>query len=471
MEERAQLHALLDASSDLLALVDDDGEIQYVNAASERLLAGDADARTDTLVGQQLSEYVHPDDESRLQAAIDAVTTGLSESSPRLTYRCRAADGSWASLDARLSATEPDSGSYLLTARVVSDGREPGSVRSSNPDRTYLRDLTETSNEVLWMFTADWEELLFVNSAYESVWGRSLSVLYEDASDFLEGVHPDDRERVEQAMGRLTNGTAVDIEYRIERPAEDSRWVWVQGEPVFEDGEVVRVVGFARDVTERHERTRQLQVIDRVLRHNLRNSMNIVLGYAAELDGTVDDDGTRSLTRLRAEGERLLDIADKQRELVDVLTTELQSDTVDIGHVVRETVDAVAPEYPECRITTQIDEGATALAFPKIDLAIRELVVNALEHCDGDDPAVEVSVRVDAETVVIEVRDRNPPIPVQNTMVLTGEREIADLFHGDGVGLWLVYWLFERSNGEVTFSENEPDGNCVRGLLPRTERT
>lgn len=459
MYDQEQFRAVLDTSRDLFVVVNEDGTIRDSNAAVERILG----YAPDELVGEDGARYVHPEDEPLLQTALEEASEHATTVS--VESRVRAKDGSWVRLECRLSNEDVHAG-YVVSAHEVT---ETGSEGTYERGRNRLQELAETSNEVLWMFTADWDELLFVNSAYEQIWGQSVAALRADACDFLDGVHPADRDRVLQAMDRLSNGTAVDIEYRVNTESGYSHWVWVQGEPVFEGDDVVRVVGFARDVSERHERTRQLQVIDRLLRHNLRNSMNIVLGYAAELDETTESATEEPIERLRAEGERLLSLADKQRELVDVLTTEVQSNPVEFGRLVEETVRGLEPEYPEGSITLDVDSTATVLAFPKIGLAVRELVVNALEHCEAAEPQVTVTVQSESETVVLEVADRNPPIPAQNTMVLTGDHQIEDLFHGDGVGLWLVYWLFERSNGDVTFTRSEPCGNCVRGVLPRSK--
>ncbi|MDZ7700715.1 MAG: PAS domain S-box protein [Halobacteriales archaeon] len=115
-----------------------------------------------------------------------------------------------------------------------------------------LRTISENTNDILWKFTADWEELLFINSPYEEIWGRSIEELETRPQSFLEGIHPDDRPRVEEAMETISSGEPVDIEYRVNAKEDYGRWVWVQGEPVFDDdGNVENVVGFARDVTDR----------------------------------------------------------------------------------------------------------------------------------------------------------------------------------------------------------------------------
>lgn len=128
-----------------------------------------------------------------------------------------------------------------------------------------LQTIAENTNDILWKFTADWDELLFINSPYEEIWGRSIDELREEPRTFLEGIHPEDRDFVTEAMAQLSAGESVDIEYRVNADEEYDRWVWVQGEPVFDqDGAVEKVVGFARDVTERKEHERKLSALHEV---------------------------------------------------------------------------------------------------------------------------------------------------------------------------------------------------------------
>ncbi|QAU14155.1 PAS domain S-box protein [Halorubrum sp. BOL3-1] len=115
-----------------------------------------------------------------------------------------------------------------------------------------LRTIAENTTDVLWMFSTDWDELLFINSPYEEIWGRSIDELHEEPRSFLEGTHPEDRDLVKEAMAQLSAGEPVNIEYRVNADEDYSRWVWVQGQPLFGDGdEVGKVVGYAKDITER----------------------------------------------------------------------------------------------------------------------------------------------------------------------------------------------------------------------------
>ena len=148
----------------------------------------------------------------------------------------------------------------VLANRVTNSVEQYRAEQEAERTRSRLEELSESTTDCLWMFDRDWEELLFI-SGYEEVWGRPESAIREDPRDFLNAIHPDDRAMASDAMDRLSDGESVDIEYRILRGDGEQGAVWVKGEPVFEDGEVVRVVGFTRDITGRREQARQLETL------------------------------------------------------------------------------------------------------------------------------------------------------------------------------------------------------------------
>jgi PAS domain S-box-containing protein len=147
----------------------------------------------------------------------------------------------------------------VLTNRVESAVERYRSERAAEYTERRLRELAEHTPDVRWIFGADWEELLFVNGRYETVYGGSVAELRTDPSSFLQTVHPEDRPAVERAMDRVTDGETVRTEYRVNPATDYGRWVEVYAEPVYEDGEVARIVGYSRDVTDRRERERGLE--------------------------------------------------------------------------------------------------------------------------------------------------------------------------------------------------------------------
>ncbi len=148
----------------------------------------------------------------------------------------------------------------VLANRVTNSVEQYRAEAEAERTRRRLEELAEGTTDCLWMFDRGWTELLFL-SGYEEVWGRPASAVREDPREFLQGVHPEDRESVRDAMERLSGGDSLDIEFQVLRGDDEQRTVWAKGEPVFEGDEVARVVGFTRDITDRREQARQLETL------------------------------------------------------------------------------------------------------------------------------------------------------------------------------------------------------------------
>jgi len=201
--------------------------------------------------------------------------------------------------------------------------------------------IVEAAEDVLWMFTPDWSETIFVNQAYERVWGRTTESLRADPSSFLEGVHPDDRERVMEAMEQVSSGNAVDLEIRVNADEGYSRWTWIQGEPVYDGGELVAVTGFTRDITERKAREQKQQAqrdrIDTVINH-----LPVVM-FALDVDGDFILSRGRGLERLDLEpgelnGVSIFEAYADNPEIIDAVRQALDGEAIHATQTVGELV-------------------------------------------------------------------------------------------------------------------------------------
>lgn len=119
--------------------------------------------------------------------------------------------------------------------------------------------LADNIRDVLWLYAADYGEVLYISPAYERVWGRTRESLYRDPYSFLDAVHPEDRIRVETTI-RAEHVRGFDLQYRIVRPDGIVRWIWDRGFPVRDQaGRVYRVAGIAEDITERRQADEKLR--------------------------------------------------------------------------------------------------------------------------------------------------------------------------------------------------------------------
>lgn len=235
--------------------------------------------------------------------------------------------------------------------------------------------------------------------------------------------------------------------------------------PLSDEGRSVGRAITLRDVTD-HRRREQLEVVNRFLRHNIGNDISVVQGYAEVIADRADDEsivGNAELVMGAADriARRSTKARDVQR-LLDV-TGDRRRFTYDLGSLLPERVERLREEYPDARITVETPDSLSVEAVEDLSIALDELLENAAMHVE--DPTVEVTARrVDGETAEVVVADDGPGIPEDEIEVIEKGQE-TDLLHGSGFGLWIVSWVIEASDGEVTFETPEGGGTVVRVAL------
>ncbi len=124
-----------------------------------------------------------------------------------------------------------------------------------------FRQIADNLPLVLALATSDLSEFLYVNRAYEKIWGRTIESLYANPMSFVDGIHPDDHGRLKEALSSLVKGFAIDgLECRVIQPDGSTYWVLCRGFAVRSaSGQIARLVGSAQDITERKEAELELR--------------------------------------------------------------------------------------------------------------------------------------------------------------------------------------------------------------------
>jgi PAS domain S-box-containing protein len=123
-----------------------------------------------------------------------------------------------------------------------------------------FRQVVENIEEVFWMTDLTMNRMLFISSGYEKIWRETRESLYSSPRRWIEAIHPEDRERVRDALPKQTSGD-YDEEYRIIRSNGTLRWIHDRAFPVRNaDGTVDRIAGIAEDITERKEAEEALRL-------------------------------------------------------------------------------------------------------------------------------------------------------------------------------------------------------------------
>lgn len=165
-----------------------------------------------------------------------------------------------------------------------------------------FRQLTETIEQVFWIRDETRDQVLYVNTAYERIWGRSCQSLYDSPESFMEAIHPDDYDRITQAFAwyRQQEEGLFDEEYRIIKPDGAVRWVRVRAFPI--KGILWQYVGMADDITERKQYQEALRESEERYR-----SMVMLLQ-----EGIILHDADGTITTCNPSAERILGLSAEQ---------------------------------------------------------------------------------------------------------------------------------------------------------------
>lgn len=307
-----------------------------------------------------------------------------------------------------------------------------------------------------------------VNKAFVDLFGYPADeVLGCDLNELL--VPPWLRTEAAELDRRTESG---DINYRhVERQtAVGLREFLYRGVP-YDDPEG-SIDGYAvyTDLTETTRRERQLKVLNRLLRHNLRNKAAIISGNVDIIERGVGSDSPDVVGAATAAGEaagQLRKLSEEATQINRVLGSRTERvRAVDITPIVRDVAEQFGSRNPSAAIETELPEPLSVVVSSEFRAAIEALVENAIVHNPSATPRVLIGTRPGPEPDWIDVliADDGPVIPAAEREVITGAAEITQTCHGQGLGLWLIKWIVDRSGGQLLFEGSEMGGNriCLR---------
>jgi PAS domain S-box-containing protein len=286
-------------------------------------------------------------------------------------------------------------------------------------------------------------------------------------------------------LAEAAAGGSPDFTWRIKRRDGELVWVRASLSPWRGDGGQERdgdgdetgakhVLAEVRDISEHYAASRRETLFWRVLRHNLRNEANKIIGYTGEILRTTDDDGVREAAAdAREAAMELGGVATSVKEIQQAVSrSEPQRSHRRAAAAARDVVAALEPSYPDAEFAVGERRPMWIRVDAAFDHALRHAVENAVRHADEPDPTVEVTVRPSPNTGRVEIRvaDPNPHIPEAEVDALDAFGEVTNTRHGTGVGLFVMKWCIESLGGELEFERRDPRGNVVRLYLPARER-
>ena len=140
-----------------------------------------------------------------------------------------------------------------------------------------FRQVTENIRDVFWLTNPANDETLYVSPAYESIWGQPIAELNRHPKSWMESIHPDDRERVVEAVRTRQMSGDYDERFRIVREDGGIRWIRDRAFPVRDErNRIVRIAGIAEDITESERAAEELRGMIAKLKRAVHSTIEVI---------------------------------------------------------------------------------------------------------------------------------------------------------------------------------------------------
>ncbi len=312
--------------------------------------------------------------------------------------------------------------------------------------------------------------VIAVNRAFEETFGYTQADIRGESLN--EHIVPD---RFSSEASEFDQQTASgELNYAIVRRQTDAgvRSFLYRSIPYAAHEETWRGFAVYTDITEEVQRKRRLQVLHRLLRHNLRNDLSVISGYTEllEEEGTTGD-VDEWVASIRDRVSHLEHLAREATLVQRILDSDLNTDEpINVSRICTASIAEHRRRFPDATISASIPDGIVARTTEHIRSVVGNVVENAIEHNTSQSPTVHLTVEQPTATsswVEIHVEDDGPEIPAVVRETVTSQQDVTQLQHGEGLGLWLVRWIVARSGGEIALQDSDDlGGNRVVLRLP-----
>ncbi|MBC7996703.1 MAG: response regulator [Leptolyngbya sp.] len=353
-------------------------------------------------------------------------------------------------------------------------------------EREFLfRTLTEQIREVFMIIKPD-NTFIYISPAFEEVWGRPISEVYQNATRLFEGIHPEDIQLVQNFVERTKSEKApAEVEHRIIRPDGSIRWIWARTFPsIGEDGEIERIYSIGHDITDRKEAETRVSEFYSTVSHELRTPLTSIHASLRLIEGGIAGEVPAKVARLvgiaRNESDRLIrlinDILDIRK--LEAGRLELKVKSVEVQDLVDHAFSAAQGMAQEAEISLEhqmMFEGKIKCDHDRIVQILANFLSNAIKFSTKGSKVI-LDVERTKNMVRFSVSDEGEGIPEGEMHKLWGRFQQLDSSDtrqkgGTGLGLAISKGLAEQHGGSVGVASEVGRGTTFWVELPILENS
>lgn len=250
--------------------------------------------------------------------------------------------------------------------------------------------------------------------------------------------------------------------------------------PVSTDGKVTGAALLVLDVTEKERAEQMRREFTANVSHELKTPLQTISGYAELLaNGMVaDKDKTAFSEKIYAEAQRMIRLIEDIIKLsnLDEGAVELTRETVDLYVTAENTVRSLLPAAKKANVTLSLNgENAEIYGIPQLLTAVvYNLCDNAIKY-NKDEGTVFVSVKNNAENIVLSVRDTGIGIPKEQQERIFERFYRVDKSHskevgGTGLGLSIVKHAAKLHDAKITLESEVGKGTEITVIFPKKQQ-
>jgi signal transduction histidine kinase len=226
-----------------------------------------------------------------------------------------------------------------------------------------------------------------------------------------------------------------------------------------------------RKQRELRRQNRELAVLNRIVRHDIRNDVSVFLGWGDALEDYVEPGGEEYLSRMLDAADHITQLTENVGDFLSVLENHQDAElrSYNLVRVLRAEIEKARSIHGEAEFTVQqrLPDEVAVEANEMLPSVFRNLLNNAVMHNDKETPRIRIDVDVTPDTVQVGVADNGPGVPDGRKEEVFGRGKMGLESPGSGIGLYLVDTLVDTFGGEVRIDDNEPEGSVFRITLPR----